>query len=658
MTLSKGREPALTVNIPTEKNGCEPLSDALLLGLGHADLAERQRAIDEAARDVDARQLVGMIAGDDVIRRNSSLAALTKGGRRSVPALLQSLQDRDPEVVMFATSTLGKTRDPAVVPELIGLLRHGDINVVQAAIESLGQLRAAAAVEPLEHMVTADLWLRFAAVHALGEIGQPRAVRTLIPALGDDEIRESAIDALGKIRSPEAIATIVQLLLTSNRVEDIAPCLRALGRILAHTPDPESLEALPAWCALVEASPRRLAPLLTDILRTAGRESWSVTQVQTRIAAVELVRVLRMTDCYDALVAAGVDPTLTDALLAAMVHLGRPTSPRIVAALDHPDRHLRLFACRAAGVALFDEGAEGVARLLQDPDEEIRAAALTTLARLGSNRFLPQMLARLGDDSPRVEGAAIEALSRMDAQAVSEVMLRSPSITQKYRRQLLSVVRENPAALQRAFLEACLRDPDQDVRCTAVATLANHPDSDNIDSVAELLSDPEVDVRREVFLVLARHRSQRTRELLLRQAQHDEPARIDAVRALARVGDDRLVTHLIALYADSDIEEKLAIIETLGALEAPCSEPFLSRQLRHTESSVRGRAVVALARIGTPAALQYLSSCVADPEARVRRAVADALASSPHPLAREALDRLSVDEVPAVAAAARSHLGA
>src|SRR5688572_4514903 len=108
MTLSKGREPGLNVNIPTEKTGLEPLSDALLMGLGHADLAERQRAIDEAARDVDARQLVGMIAGDDVIRRNSSLAALTKGGRRSVPALLQSLQDPDPEVVMFATSTLGK----------------------------------------------------------------------------------------------------------------------------------------------------------------------------------------------------------------------------------------------------------------------------------------------------------------------------------------------------------------------------------------------------------------------------------------------------------------------------------------------------------------------------------------------------------------------
>src|SRR6187455_576064 len=91
----------------------QSLNEAVLLALADLDRSQRQRAIEEAASAADPEKLVGLIYTEDAVRRNAALEALGKGGRRSVPALVRALKDPDPEVVMFAASTLGKTRDPS-----------------------------------------------------------------------------------------------------------------------------------------------------------------------------------------------------------------------------------------------------------------------------------------------------------------------------------------------------------------------------------------------------------------------------------------------------------------------------------------------------------------------------------------------------------------
>ena len=187
------------MTMPPENNEASSMSEALLMALGNLDRAEREQAIEQAAETADPEGLVDLIAAEDAVRRNAALDALTKGGRRSVPALLGALGDPDPEVVMFAASTLGRTRDATAVPHLCRLLRHEDINVAQAAIESLGLLRASAALDPLGELLGGDPWLRFAVVHTLGEIGSPTSVRTLLGMLAETDARESAIEALGKI---------------------------------------------------------------------------------------------------------------------------------------------------------------------------------------------------------------------------------------------------------------------------------------------------------------------------------------------------------------------------------------------------------------------------------------------------------------------------
>src|SRR6266481_6300592 len=123
------------------------LEDALRAALGSQERDEHASAIREASATADPEVLV-VLMGDhaDSISRNAAMDALTRGGTRSLSALVRALRHPDPEVVMFAAGVLGKTRDRAAVPHLVGLLTHLDVNVVQQAIESLAHLRSSAAV--------------------------------------------------------------------------------------------------------------------------------------------------------------------------------------------------------------------------------------------------------------------------------------------------------------------------------------------------------------------------------------------------------------------------------------------------------------------------------------------------------------------------------
>ena len=141
------------------KREAQSLNEAVLLALSDLDRPQRERIIEEAAETADPERLVTLISADDAVRRNAALEALGRGGRRSVPALVRALNDPDPEVVMFAANTLGKTRDPTAIPYLVRVLRHGDVNVCQAAIESLGLLRASSTLDALDELLESDAWL-------------------------------------------------------------------------------------------------------------------------------------------------------------------------------------------------------------------------------------------------------------------------------------------------------------------------------------------------------------------------------------------------------------------------------------------------------------------------------------------------------------------
>jgi len=636
----------------------ESLTASLLEALGASDRAERARAIAGAAEMVDPDLLIEAVADQaDARRRNAAMDALATGGARSVPALVRGLRHPDGEVVMFSAGVLARTGSPAAIPHLVSLLDHEDINVVQQVIDGLSQIRSTLAVEALVKVLDRDPWLRFAAVHALGEIGDQRAVSALAPLVEDESVRGVVIHAMGKIGSPEALAFLFRVVRESQDTATFADCLRAIGEALEFQPNQEALQNIADWTELASPSAAGLHERLEQVLSSEGRnDELSGDGRDTRQSAAMIVKALKLRPLYTALVLAGRDPALREVLEFSAVSIGDEIVPILRDGLASPNASVRMLACECLSALGHVPAASSIEMLIDDPEELVRAAAVSALMRLGCNDAIPMMAKRLTDPATMVREATVAAFCCMDADEVARVLIALVEDPAFPRRTALTIVCANPHVAHLDFILASLSDPSAAVRRAAAEALARQPTVDVVGTIEPLLRDPDVDVRRSIVKILGGLRSKRVRQLLASQAEADAGTLLDTVQALGKLGDTTVVPLLMAIFDREGPAGKLAVIEAFKEMHDPAAEPFLARQLGNPDPGLRRAAVLALGATRSPNAIRQLTPVARDPDESVRSAVAAVLGSSGNVHANDALTRLAHDPSRAIAAVARQAL--
>jgi len=639
----------------TSPQSPESLTASLLEALGATDRQERARAIAGAAEMVDPDLLIEAVADQaDSRRRNAAMDALATGGARSVPALIRGLRHTDWEVVMFSAGVLARTGSPAAIPHLVSLLDHQDINVVQQVIDGLSQIRSTLAVDALMKVLDRDPWLRFAAVHALGEIGDQRAVPALAPLVDDDSVRGAVIRAMGKIGSAEALALLFRLVRESQDTQTFAECLRAIGEALEFQPNQEALQNITDWTELASPSSAVLHQRLEQVL--VSEPGADGEGPEARQSAAMIVKALKLRPLYTALVLAGRDPTLREVLEFSAVSIGEEIVPVLQDGMTSPNAAVRMLACECLGALGHLPAAPLIEAMLADPIREVRASAINALMRLGCDSAIPAMRACLTDAETMVREAAVAAFCRMDVDTVAHTLLGLVEDPAFPRRTALTIARANPHAAYLDFILACLSDSAPGSRRAAVEALSRQRTVDQVGTLEPLLRDEDAEVRRSVVTILGGLRSRRVRQLLINQAETDADTLVDSVQALGKLADTTVVPFLTAIFDREGPAAKLAVIEALKEIRDPAAETFLARQLGSPDAALRRAVVLALGATRSPNAIRQLAPVARDADEAVRMAVVTVLASAGSPLAEDPLTRLAHDASRTIATLARQAL--
>jgi HEAT repeat protein len=555
---------------------------------------------------------------------------------------------------MFSAGVLARTGSPAAIPHLVSLLDHDDINIAQQVIDSLAQMRSAFAVEALVKVLDRDPWLRFAAVHALGEIGDQRAVPALAPLLGDDGVRGAVIRAMGKIGSTEALAFLFRVVRENEDTATFAQCLSAIGEALEFQPSEEALQNIADWTELASASPglqERLERVLAadvDDDPNAGPDA--------RKSAALIVKALKLRPLYTALVLAGRDPTLRGVLEFSAVSIGEEIVPVLSDGLRSPNPSVRRLACECIGALGYLAAGPVIETMVADPSSEVRAVAINALVRLGRDAAVPAISRCLTDPDGVVREAAVTALCRMEVDWVAETLLDLLGAESIPPRTFLTIARANPHPGYVPTIVSSLGDPSAAVRRSAVEALARQPTVDVVGTLEPLLRDSDPDVRRSAVTILGGLRSRRVRQLLRNQAETDPETLLEVVRALGKQGDTTNISFLSGLFEREGIPVKVATIEALRDINDPATEPFLAKQLGNADPIIRRAVVSALGASRSSNALTQLAAVARDPDPTVRSAVAEILGGLDSPQAQDALTRLAHDQSRTVAALARQGL--
>ena len=156
-------------------------------------------------------------------QRKADRAEEHKRDLASLPSLVPCLSSRDSEARLSAATELGRIGEatPEVVAALVAAFDDADDKVrVQSAI-SLGWMQAKDAVPALvaKARQNSDIPLKRRAIQALGQIGDDRAIPTVVEALDstDRYSVENAILSLGWLKAKAAVPRLVEIALDDSK---------------------------------------------------------------------------------------------------------------------------------------------------------------------------------------------------------------------------------------------------------------------------------------------------------------------------------------------------------------------------------------------------------------------------------------------------------
>ena len=318
------------------------------------------------------------------------------------------------------TQGTGQARETAV-PALLSVIRDSSAAVRYAAVQALGNLQDPRAVDALVQALRTDTdaRVREAAAESLGEIDSPRAVPGLIAALGAERVaavRAKIAWALGEIddaRAVDALSAVVR----DNEVEVRRQAVWALGEIGS----PAGAAALMVALRDSDVETRKQAvwglgeTKSTDAI-TAISAATKDADAEVRKQAVEALGEIEDKRALPALEAATRDAEV-EVRRAAIESIGqldgvRTAPAAVIAATRDDDRGVRRAAAEALGQFEDEASVPALVPLTRDSSTEVKRAAVEALSSIGGARAIEVMAALLKDDDPEIRKLAAEALGK------------------------------------------------------------------------------------------------------------------------------------------------------------------------------------------------------------------------------------------------------
>ena len=347
-----------------------------------------------------------------------------------VAAVEGSLDCGDEDMLPRMLEALGRLGDVRTIPPLIRVL-EGDNSLLRlVAAKSLvaaGEPAVGALLDVVKNSQDADA--RSRAVETLGQIGSKQTGPHLGKLLQDndleDRIKYEIVEALGKIGDPDLIETLIQAMANGDPVMRFragralvrmgSPAVEELARLLQEHPN-EDVRRSSAE-ALVQIGDARAAPILiaalhddNNLVRKAATEA--LGKLKDSRAVAPLCETLEADNWF---VAGGA----ADAL--AQIGDEQAISP-LLKALGDDRREVRRRATRA--LQSFGSIEDTFIAGLKTGDDQTKISIAQALAELGEPEAIEALFQALSQDDAAVRRYAARALVKLARRDVQQWLRR------------------------------------------------------------------------------------------------------------------------------------------------------------------------------------------------------------------------------------------
>jgi HEAT repeat protein len=637
--------------------------------LGDKDWRVRKTIVDGFVADPEPEVIDGLLGAlsdaENAGKRNSSTEALMRIGTTAIEPIVTRLRvEHDIDVRLSLVNLLGDLRSAAGFKILLDILaREGDINVASSVVSSIGKYRDAAALPHLLRVLKReDLWLKFHAIEALGEIGDRAALPSILPLYAEKSLRKPVLEAIGKIADVGTVAFLLKVIAEEEKLNLTA--LRALVRI-AEANKPRIV--MQAERQLVqrkfrEAFPReKITPLIEHLHSTTKRDvkafilkflGWSGDDRALPVLMVFLEQ-----------------PDTAETAAQALIDFGRGAVGSILATLRNTEEdEVVALLLRILNVIGGNEAIPNILPFLDHENPMIRRLAVETLGEITDPRSIDYLLAELDDADIASQQAAVNSISALvaafpemkgDVLAKIRKLLGAPSIPVKlnalsvyvnvqgegFHDELLlaskdsdSVIRQKAISLMGKFgeerfadqLVLSLADEATGVRLAAINAIVKLRPEKGVEPLISSLEDGDVWIRTAAAQALGEYRDAAVLQPLVHHLEHDlAPVRIAAIEALGKSESAQVKDVLFRAAYDIDLEIRRAAILALARIPGDEVFDYLMFALNDHDWRIRAAAVTAVGLRGDRIALPALHAALDDPDTYVQQSAVLALDKLP-----------------------------
>ena len=566
-------------------------------------------------RDVAAR-LVPILTVDQALLRNRGKEVLRRLAGEAPDLILQLLDESDPDLRIFAAELLGEVSAPGVGRALIKALKSPDPNLRLAAALSLGKRRETSAVGALVERLDDEEWVRFAAIDALSNIGDPAALEPLMKAMKNNSgvIQTRIARALGGFKDPRVCETLLETLQDAEgpTLNTVVNSMLKVGgaRALRHLDEDLKQKAAKG---LIDALSEPYEQSKTDILLGLGilKDKASVVPILEMARSGQKSDILEMAKMalsaigeVAPLVAAAKDSHAKVAETAVIV-LGRlggkDARNALMEALNHPVAAVRREAVRALGeIGGTDDTLSSLENALKDPARAVVLEAAHALGQLGGASVVPALAGLLDSPDGDVRNKSWNALVSIASDEVRGLFIKGLGNPDASYRELCAsgLAPLGPGDGGRELKKA-LKDPETKVRAQAAAALMEVEGENALPDIEMILGDEDVEVRAHAARALARQKWSKAPDLLIKALGDSHlSVRQEAVRGLGRMRAVRAVEPLAMLLQENPSGElAVDVARALGNIGGEVAAEPLLDLLCHQDSQVRKAAADSLQRI-------------------------------------------------------------
>ncbi len=242
-----------------------------------------------------------------------------------------------------------------------------------------------------------------------------------------------------------------------------------------------------------------------------------------------------------------------------------------------------------------------------------KAAVFKLIDDAANEDMIPDLLARMDGKDPLVKMHLINVIARFDRPDVNAALQEQLRDTNKLVRQAaLAGISRSKTKVDVQLIANLLLDPDLDVMNKAVDVIVqlNHAETAKY-LLPALKSENEFSRRAAVEILNSIGTTHSVKYLLAAVADEDWWVRSRASDALARIGGPRVVDAVLDLIRDKDENLRRAAIEILVVCRDKRAVDKLIEALRDKDWWVSERAADALAELGDSKALPALLEMVA-----------------------------------------------